>query len=723
MDKSIDNTLDGSMMELAISALDQAVFACQNVNSAELTLVAGEHHWLTRIIPNATLGNCFVLSDESYFLQDFLEDAKIIWKNPKDTTFKSGFWTEVIDQKTNDYVHLEALAIKSKGQNLLVVSNKSEEFVQKQNTLQSAREMMLANDKLQEQYDYFHERLLTILNSSNAIEDLLTPIVCAIEHAHFGVIVVDAKLSPLIDNPCVFNIFEHLGGDRNSRHSPISIILELMKTQLPESERIFSTGSQWSGELCWMKPPHTLKWLKVAVYPVKNKNNVVINWIVFIHDISREKYLLQRNEKLTQQDLLTDLPNRYAFWQYLEQRVRVNEPFFLLYFDINSFKVVNEFYGHAEGDKLLVEFSRRLKATLKNDDFIARVGGDEFAVILNGINTIKRCKTVSEELVSASHLPFYTRTKNSYYITVSVGATSYPVDSENPEELLKFADLSAYNGHLNKSNEVSFYSQKMKEESTKRVWIENGLRHAIDNEEFSLVLQPILNLKTLEIEKAEALIRWNRPGYGMVMPTDFIDVAEQSGFIVDLGKWVFNKAVTYLKQLEKMGIAIKLSINLSPLQVVDSTLFEFIKDCVDKARVNPNLLELEVTEGILISDYNEMYKLLTLIRNLGLSVAVDDFGTGYSSLAYLKKLPIDSLKIDRSFINDIVIDSNDKAIVKAIIAMAHQLRLSVVAEGVETQEQKQFLSDHHCDSAQGYLFSRPVDFESLVDLLTHKQKN
>ncbi|WAJ69173.1 putative bifunctional diguanylate cyclase/phosphodiesterase [Catenovulum adriaticum] len=700
----------------ALIANGQAIFICPDPQQASLVLVAGESDWLQQLLPQAKLNQAFNLEEQSYFLQDFLIDAKALWGNSVPGQLNSGFWTEALDNHIS--LHLDAKAIKTDTNNVLILTNQADAYSQKQKTLQAARNILLANDQLQAQYEHLHNKLLSMINTSHSVNNLFTPVVSAVENASFGVIIFDAEFNVIIENPAVFKTFEVTHFARSTLTSPSQIMLKLMRSQLPEFSRLIETSASWNGELCWMKPPHTLKWLKVGFYPVRTDKQTLSNWLFFVHDISREKYLLQQNESLSQQDVLTSLFNRSAFWQYLENQVAEEIPFFLLYIDIAQFKQINEFYGHNEGDQLLIELSRRLSNLIAPTDFLARMGGDEFAIVLNNIDSLEKCKAFSQKLFSLTNQPFYTQEDESYLIGLKVGAVSYPHDSLQPEDLLKFADLSAYSANKKTRNAIQFYSQELKEASHRRIDLEQALKLAIENDELLLNLQPILNLKTLKIEKAEVLVRWNRPDEGIVMPSEFIAIAEKTGLIVPLGKWVFNKAAEYLKQLERSDIQIKLSINLSPMQVMDSSFFEFIKSTIERQQVDPTLLELEVTESSLINDYNEVFNLLNSARGLGLSVSVDDFGTGYSSLAYLKRLPIDILKIDRSFVQDIATDANDKAIVMAVIAMAHQLKLKVIAEGVETQEQQRFLVDNECDSAQGYLFSRPILFADFVKLIS-----
>ncbi|WP_229817158.1 putative bifunctional diguanylate cyclase/phosphodiesterase [Thalassotalea profundi] len=418
--------------------------------------------------------------------------------------------------------------------------------------------------------------------------------------------------------------------------------------------------------------------------------------------------------------MLTKLPNRFGFWQTLEQKTTEKTPFYLLYVDINEFRSHNEYFGHEEGDKLLVDLSKRIKANLKKTDYIARVGGDEFAVILANIDNQESCKLIIERIIDSVNLPFNTSKSDHFNISVSIGAASFPNDAENVEDLMKFVDLSVYSGKARNKNSLQFYSQAIKDASLQVVAIEHDLRKAIENNEFELYLQPIIDLERNKILKAEALIRWNHPKKGLIFPDKFIPIAEKSELINTIGHWVINSVCLLLKKLSELDFKIKISINLCPTQVLEESLFSYIHRCIKKHKIDPSLLELEVTEGVLVHDYKIAERLLSKVRAIGMSVSVDDFGTGYSSLSYLKKLPLDFVKIDQSFVKDIVVDDNDKAIVRAVIAMAHNLNLGVTAEGVETKEQLSFLKDNACNSVQGYLFSHPVRFELFLELLQSK---
>lgn len=707
-----------SLLNKVLNALEHVVLQVLDINTGEVKLVAGEGKWITELFPASTNQQSFIINEETPFLLDFLVDARLIWQAPHDGKIRSGLWTEITTRNTE--LHLEATAIKQQYENILLITNQLEDYQFQQKTKQLAREILLSNDRLFLQNEYLQTRLRSILNKPPEQDNIILTLTKVIENAEFAVIITKGDFSPIIENSAALSLFEQCSYTSSLPSRPIDIITKLMKNQLPEFERIITTKSSWEGELCWISPPSTLKWLKIGLYPVKNKFNEPESWIIFVNDISTIKHLVQRNEKLALQDMLTELPNRFSFWQTLEQQISTSNPFYLLYVDINEFRRHNEFYGHQEGDKLLVEFGKRIKNVIKESDFIARVGGDEFAIILTNIADQISCEQAIQRIIETINKPFNTNQSESFHVSVSIGAANFPNDAKSVEELMKFVDLSAYNGKKNKKNSLQFYSQSIKDASHQLIKIEQELRHAIRNEEFELYLQPIVDLKTNAITKAEALIRWNHPEKGLVTPEQFITIAEKSDLIITIGEWVINRACQLVKKINRQGFNITISVNLSPAQVIDANLFSYLHQCIIEYQIEPSLLELEVTEGVLVDDYSKARKLLSNARTIGMTVSVDDFGTGYSSLAYLKKLPLDFLKIDRSFIKDIVNDENDKAIVRAVIAMAHNLNLSVTTEGVETKEQLKFLIKNSCNSVQGYLFSRPIQLDAFIKLINEQ---
>ena len=706
--------MDSTLLDI-VNSLQQIVLEVVDSSTGEVCYVAGDSKWAIDLFPLLNKQQSFIIDEHTPFLQDFIIDAQQVWQGDSNTSVKSGFWTEVTSDKTE--LHLEATAIRHNDRNILLIANLAGEFKARQTTLQSARELLLSNDRLIEQNEYLHTRILAILKNPEQQNDMLLSLTKAIDNAGFSVLITDDKFNTTIENPITYTLFNQNRDSSGSESKPIDLILNLMKSQLPEFDRIMSTKSEWAGELCWMLPPSTLKWLKVALYPVKNELNEIRHWIIFINDISNVKYLVQKNEQLAFQDMLTKLPNRFSFWQMIDQKITDNNPFYILYLDINKFRSHNEYYGHDGGDKLLIDLSERIRSILKSSDDIARVGSDEFAIILSNVNNQHECRVILERILKCTNNAFISNQGENFNISLSVGAANYPNDASNVEELMSFVDLCAYTGKVKNKNSIQFYSQSIKDASLRVIELEKELRDAIKNQEFELYLQPIINLEQNSIQKAEALIRWNHPEKGLISPINFIPEAEKSELINAIGHWVIKSACILAKKLDDNGNRIKISINLSPSQVLEENLFSFIHTCIKKYKVDPDLLELEVTEGVLVNDYVTAEKLLSKIRAIGMTVSIDDFGTGYSSLAYLKKLPLDFVKIDKSFVNDIVIDESDKAIVRAIIAMAHNLHLGVIAEGVETDGQLSFLRKTSCNAVQGYLYSRPIKFDNFLMFL------
>ncbi|WP_339719305.1 bifunctional diguanylate cyclase/phosphodiesterase [uncultured Paraglaciecola sp.] len=716
--------MDTSLLS-ALGFLDCIVFKRLSASEFEVVYKAG--NWLDELLPETVDTKVFSFEHNSAYLEDFLIDAENLWNVHKNGRIESGMWSE---QLTTQVIRLEASAVVADNQNYLIVNKLNAKYRQKQETLQIARESLLTADKISAQHDYLHSRLEELLSEPNRTLTTKQPVSQALAQTDLGVALFDSDLVLINSNPALRSIFN----DTNIKISlpPDKLLLELFRNQYPECERIFSTASSWSGEIYWLNPPLQGKWLKLSIQPIKNDAQRVQNWLFSVSDVTQVKYLLKRNEKLTHFDALTNLPNRQYFWQNLERKIQQNRPFYLLYLDIKQFKRINEIHGHVVGDEVIRELSIRLNAITHVDDMIAKIGGTEFAVILelNHLHTQispedqNLAIKFAERLISTSCLPFYLSTGVKCEIGLNVGAAAFPRDTNNAEELMKYADLAVYAAKKKAVSSISFYSKELIEASRKRIEMEDSLRNAVENQEFELYLQPMLNLANGKIIKAEALIRWHHPDGYIVPPDEFIPLAEQTGLIIPIGKWVIKEACAILKRLANIGEEIKLSINLSPRQVSDRQLFEFINQSVTNAKINPQQLEIELTEGVLIDNYDKVHFLLDEVRKLGISVSIDDFGTGYSSLAYLQRLPIDQLKIDRSFINEINENSQDSdgAIILAVIAMAHNLKLEVIAEGVETILQKDFLTEHNCDIAQGYLFSRPVPYAEFCELLSAQNK-
>lgn len=705
----------------ALGIIDCAVFKLRSGSIFEV--VQSTPSWVSKLVPSINNGDNVDLADISLFLTDFMIDAHEFWKLHSSGQVHSGIWTEALQGDNN--LHLEAIAASAGPDQYLVINNVNDAYIRQQETLQVARELLISNDRVIEKHDYMHERLRSVLMQQHLGAEGNLPIREAIQYASIGVVITDIEFHISESNPSSYKIFEMEVG--LSDQSPIDVILNLLNKQFPEKDRIFETQSGWTGELYWHLPPNYHKWIQLGIHPVKDENGNLCNWIFTTSDVTRVKYLLQTNEDLSLHDALTKLPNRQYFWQTLDQTIASQTPFYVIYLDISNFKNINELYGHLTGDQLLTQVAQRLRSLVPERDFIARIGADEFAIVHFAKDNITKPDfkaylddtiTLTQDLSAASSEPYYTNKGRRCELPLKIGVSTYPTDAGTVEELMKYADLALHHAKQADTDPIQFYSLDLKIASERRLMLEEALRHAIEKKQFELYIQPIYDLRTNRIVKAEALLRWHINDDEMISPEIFIPIAEQSGQIVAIGRWVISSVCELLAQMSKQNISVPLSLNLSPRQISDRHLFDFINNAVIKNKVAPDLLELEITEGVLVDNHDKVRKLLQELREMGVTVAIDDFGTGYSSLSYLKYLPIDSLKIDQSFVYDLGYNSDDQAIVLAVIAMAKSLKLGVVAEGIETEQQKDFLEQHDCIIGQGFLLSRPLaiyDFIKLVE--------
>ncbi len=420
-------------------------------------------------------------------------------------------------------------------------------------------------------------------------------------------------------------------------------------------------------------------------------------------------------------DALTGLPNRVLFNERLASAVaqarRHERGLAVLFVDLDRFKLINDTLGHEAGDDLLRETARRLIENLRAGDAVARLGGDEFVVLLEEVAERHYVASVSQKLIAALAAPFVIKGRE-YHITASVGVSVYPEDGDDPPTLLKHADSAMYRAKEQGRNAFEFYSAHIGVSSLERLSLENGLRRAIENNELELYYQPQIETCSGRIVGMEALVRWQHREMGLLPPARFIRIAEETGLIVPLGEWVVREACRAHREWEKLKLApARMAVNLSPRQFLHAGLVKDILRALTDTSCKGQYLELEITEGMVMHDPAGAVALIEELKEMGVRIAVDDFGTGYSSLAYLKRFPIDSLKVDRSFLADVPADSGNVAITQAIIAMARTLHLTVIAEGVETREQFNFLRARGCDEVQGNYFSPPLPFDQATTLL------
>jgi len=458
--------------------------------------------------------------------------------------------------------------------------------------------------------------------------------------------------------------------------------------------------------------------------------------LAIVRDITNRKNSEEKIFNLAYYDELTELPNRQLFTQSLERTIataqRDGRQFAVLFVDLDRFKRINDTLGHGVGDELLKEVAGRLEKCTRSTDSVSRVdssedsgiklarlGGDEFVIKLDDVDNAETVSAIASRIISALTPPFSCE-GHQFVVTPSIGIALYPQDGQTGEELLMNADSAMYRAKYHGRNNYKFYSETMRTKSLHRLDLENQIRKAIDNGQFELHYQPKVDAETWSLVGAEALLRWNHPERGRIAPDDFIPVAEETGLIVPIGQWVLREACKQVREWSTLPLgAIPVSVNISSHQFASDSLVDDVLDAVSGAGIDALLLELEITESVLLQDADNTLNALQQLKKAGVALSVDDFGTGYSSLGYLKRFPIDTLKIDRSFVKDLHYDTDDAAICAAILAMAQQLALNVVAEGVETEEQLEFLRRHGCNQIQGYLCSKPLSVHDFAAMLNN----
>ena len=465
----------------------------------------------------------------------------------------------------------------------------------------------------------------------------------------------------------------------------------------------------------------TTVWTETKFSFIRDKDQRPVGILGVMRDITERKRMEEQLNYMATHDTLTGLPNRLMFSQLLNQAIRSAQrhkrQLAVLFIDLDRFKAINDSLGHEAGDRLLKEMARRFKKSLRAVDVVGRLGGDEFVILIEEVNELSQVAIVAHKILSSAIKPMVLPGEECR-VTASIGISIYPKDGTDEQSLIKNADMAMYFAKEEGKNNYQFYSKDIQSQSNKRFSIETNLRRALERNELSLEYQAKVDFKTGMITGVEALLRWQNPSLGSVTPTQFIPVAEETGLIVPIGRWVMKTACAQNVAWQKQGLPpVCMAVNLSLRQLMDDNLLEDIKAALDESGMAPNLLELEITESMVMHNPARLIAELTNIKKLGVRLAIDDFGTGYSSLAQIKHFPIDTLKVDRSFIRNIPQDSEDKAITQAIITMGKTLKLTVVAEGVETQEQKDFLRDHICDEMQGFHFSKPIAPDKFADLL------
>jgi diguanylate cyclase (GGDEF)-like protein len=525
--------------------------------------------------------------------------------------------------------------------------------------------------------------------------DCLAAAVAALGNTSFDVVLLDLHLPDASGGECVESV-QHADGE-------VPIVVLSGQGDEDYAVEILNRGAQ----------DYLVKW--------EGDGRAIMRAIRYAIERKRSESKLNY---LARYDSLTGVPNRQYLRDQLERAtaraLRAHEQLALLFLDLDRFKTVNDTLGHQLGDDLLQAAVQRLKDNVRADDLIARLGGDEFAVLLEDVAGPLELEAVAENIVRAFAEPFHLNGRQ-IGVTASVGITLFPADNADPMSLLNNADIAMYQAKEQGRNTFRFFTPSMHEQILRYHALETDLRAALEHGQFTLHYQPQYRLADHRIHAVEALLRWNHPSRGLVGPDEFISVAEDSGYIVPIGQWVLEEACRQLKRWEASGLPVpRVAINVAPVHFHQPDFHSQIRATLDRYRVDPSMIELELTERSLMEDTDAVQDCLSGLKDIGVRLAIDDFGTGYSCLSYLRRFPIDVLKIDRSFVSDLDTSTDDQALCGAVLSIAQRLSMDAVAEGIETEQQLAFLTRHGCQFGQGFYFNEPLEPAAVDELLEQR---
>ena len=505
----------------------------------------------------------------------------------------------------------------------------------------------------------------------------------------------------------VFNIIH--SSTRKPAFSPIGLVLQTNKPRAlsPDTLLIKRDGTEVA--------------IEDSTSPIHNWDGQLTGVVIVFHDVSATKAMALKMTHLAQHDFLTNLPNRVLLNDRIEQAItlasRHHTRLAILYLDLDNFKHINDSLGHATGDKLLQSVTSRLKECVRDSDTVSRQGGDEFVILLAETKNSEDAAISAQKIIDHMQA-MHQLDRSQLHITTSIGISVYPADGLDAETLIQSADTAMYFAKEKGRNNYQFFKGEMNTRAVERSIIESNLRRALEKRQFTLLYQPKVNINTGQVSGAEALLRWQHEEWGEVVPDIFVPVAEDSGLIIPIGRWVLRQACKQAKIWQDAGLQdIIIAVNISAQEFLQKDFVEGVRAVLLETRLTAHYLELEITESVLMRDAESSKSILQQLKKMGLKLAVDDFGTGYSSLSYLQRFPIDVLKIDQSFVQNIESAKDDGIIVSAIINMGNSLKLKVVAEGVETPSQLAFLKARHCEEGQGYFFSHPLTADKFAALL------
>ncbi len=563
-------------------------------------------------------------------------------------------------------------------------------------------------------------RRRSLLRETFFQEELLGKLKLAVEQSASGILITDRQGRIEYVNARLLATSAYSEADLIGRNPRIFKSGETDAAVYLSMWQALSAGHEWHGELKNRKKTGEIYWCMETISPVKDERGEITHYVAVVDDISERKHAEDTIRRLALYDPLTELPNRRLLLERLEQArlrgLRDNSCFALLYLDLDRFKTINDTLGHGIGDQLLKQASARFVSCLRDVDTLARLGGDEFAILAEELRQGEDVVVLIERLLASMALPFEL-SGHLLYVTTSIGVGMFPGDAEDIEELLRHADVAMYDAKAHGRNTFRFFDRSLDKLAAERLSMETGLRQALDKGELFLVYQPKQEIVSGRIYGMEALVRWQHPELGLVGPDRFIPLAEEIREINRIGEWVLRQACAQTLAWRQQGFELVVSVNLSPMQFQRGNLLDSIKAVFAESELPPTAVELEITESALMDSPEQARSLMSSVRELGPSFSVDDFGTGYSSLSHLKLFPVSTLKIDRSFVRDIVVDSDDRSIATAVVALGKSLNLRVIAEGVESVEQLQLLTEFGCDAIQGYYLSKPLSAPDFLAFL------
>jgi len=587
--------------------------------------------------------------------------------------------------------------------------------------------LKLAHDELEMRVEERTRELTQEILERHRAEDGLRLAGEVIESLTEGVAIINQDFLITSINPAFSEISGYspkdLLGNHPINHAALSVEGPLYKAMM---ERLEERGC-WEGEF-WNLTKSGEKYAeRLSVTTITNPNDNVRQFAAIISDITKRKQDEERILHQANYDNLTNLPNRTLFHDRLEQGIvnmkRAHKSLGLLFIDLDGFKLVNDTLGHDVGDLLLQEASDRLTDCVRDGDTVARLGGDEFTVIMPNLDDHRNAPLLAQRVLDALAAPFHIGGHETF-VSGSIGITIFPDDAEDASSLLKNADAAMYRAKEQGKANYQFFTTDMNQEVVDRLNVKTGLSKALDGREFKLLYQPKLDLVSNRVIGAEALMRWESPDLGLVSPVTFIPILEETGMVIEVGAWAIRQACKqHLRWLEDGLPPVKIAVNLSARQMRDPSFVEIVKGALKDAGLKPSALEIEITESMLMSDVPNVVAALEELHDYGINISMDDFGTGYSSLSYLKRFPIDTIKIDRSFVNDIDTSPDDAEIIHTIINMGQTLNRKIIAEGVETEAQLDILKNYNCDEIQGYFFSKPLEPDTFTTFMKDFEKS